>query len=155
MALLTALPDQILSVNLVPAERGNPGAMREIGEAIQRCAYAVTTSNTKFEAQQIDAQLRSEAAANRSGRPVTTAEEAQKVEKAVENKKALDESCSHIDPKQIGSGLRWLERAADAGDLQAMRDYIQTAFDGYLEHGMQPSDLDEAKRRRDRVRQYA
>ncbi len=129
--------------------------MREMGQALAACARRDKRSDADYETAQIDVQLQVEAAMkNRGGRP-SSDDQIKNVAKAMQNRKALDESCAKLERGQIDSWPQWLERAALAGDAQAKRDYTHWAYDEYRTQGLQPADLDEALRRRDLVAQFA
>jgi len=70
----------------------------------------------------------------------------------------LDQRCAGIDVKQLWEGQArapaLLERAADAGRIQAMLDYSRHAFAGYGGVNDMLSQMDEIARRKQKARAY-
>lgn len=150
-----SLPDRIVDARRQDASRGVPDAMREMGRALAACARRDKRSDADYEAAQIDVQLQVEAAVESRGGRLSSDDQIRNVAKAMQNRKALDESCAKLERGQIDSWSQWLERAALAGDTDARRDYTHWAYDEYRTQGLQPADLDEALRRRNLVAQFA
>ena len=150
-----SLPDRIVDARRQDASSGVPDAMREMGQALAACARRDKRSDADYETAQIDVQLQVEAAMKSQGGRLSSDDQIRNVAKAMQDRKALDESCAKLERGQIDSWPQWLERAALAGDTQARRDYTHWAYDEYRTQGLQPADLDEALRRRDLVAQFA
>ena len=149
------LPDVVAAAMTPPANAGEPTAMRYLGESLHRCARAARGSDEELEKRRIDLQLQLEDALRSSGVATDRSQQAKAVAASTEQDRALRDACARLDPAQVSAWMSWLERAALAGDAEAKRDYAKYAFQDYLEHGVPPSDLDEAVRRRDLVREFS
>jgi hypothetical protein len=149
-----ATPDLVVAQMSPQAKQGSAESMRYLGEALRRCAMADMSDDRTLQNRQIDEQLQLEEALKGSGSGIDSAQQAKNVATNIAEKAELREACAKLDPGQIKGWLEWLERSALAGDIDAKRDYANSALTDY-QAGVAVSDLDEAVRRRDLARQFS
>jgi hypothetical protein len=147
--------DIVAKAMLPLAEQGSAEAMRYLAEALQKCAGVDHSNDTDFESQQIDLQIQYEDAVEKIGTAIDASELARNVAKATIKRKALQGACAKLDNSQISSWLKWMERSALAGDINAKRDYSTAAFEEFREQDISLSNLDEVVRRRNLVQQFS
>jgi hypothetical protein len=147
-------PSAIVSASVKRAEHGDAQAMRRIADSLRRCAEVPRLSNDALAERQIDISLKDEAILRDSGIAVDPAAQAARVQARIDEQESVREACASVSPAQSSTWIAWLQRAADAGDRGAEREYVDVAYAEFRD-GVPADRLEEAVQRRDTVRRYA
>jgi hypothetical protein len=138
----------------VRAPQPDTDAMRHVADSLRRCAEAPSISHDALTERQIDIGLKDEATLRNSGIAVDPAAQAARVQARIDELENIRNACTSVSPAQSSTWIAWLQRAADAGDRAAKREYVDVAYAEFRE-GVPADRLEEAVQRRDTVRRYA
>ncbi|MBN8738340.1 MAG: sel1 repeat family protein [Xanthomonadaceae bacterium] len=134
---------------------GDVDAMAELGGIIGVCRHYSPISAQHIEETVVDGMAAGVEPPLIAGKPVSPE---LLVLMLQQGQPELDRRCAGIDRRQLRDDLdrapALLERAADAGSVEAMLDYSRYAFAGYGGTDQMLADADEVARRKEKARAY-
>jgi len=136
-------PSQRVPELLVLAGQGRADAMHTLAMNLLACRRALTSTDDSVRRD----ELRRFYA--RYGREPSTDRELDRIAAGIERLALLRERCAGIEVELAESGLEWLEKAALAGDTEAMLEYSRWALSGMRDANTLLENFDEVARRRE------
>ncbi|MEP6882771.1 MAG: hypothetical protein ABI866_12305 [Dokdonella sp.] len=147
-------PDLIIEVMRPYAELGSVQAMKYLSDGLQTCANVKDLPDPILEREAVDYVARFLEFTDLVGQKVDA--DAMKAEAAqgLELQKSAREACLSVGVEESMRWIDWLENAANAGDADAMRNYLYRALVDYHSAGDAALYMDEVRRRKERAFGY-
>ena len=126
------------------ADSGDPDAMRMLADKLRDCHFAERGGDEEVRRRVIDRLLDGERRMN-DGRPWTN--ELQAAASEIKTALTVRDQCVKVDAKLSSQWFGWLERSAQAGDVQARLDYASFATWDFPAGEKTAAQTDEIQRR--------
>ncbi len=125
------------------AKQGRADAMHALSMHLMRCRRVMDVGDTEMRTEEVKRFYW------RYGREPSTDRELDRIAASIERGATLREACAGVDEALADDGVAWLEKAALAGDTDAMLDYSQWGLSGMRDANTLMQNFDEVARRRE------
>lgn len=134
------------------ADRGDTEAMLDLGKLLRGCLSAIRDPEARKLREAFEEEKQRAAAAGGHSPGPTRSGSAER-----DHRDDMDahRDCTAVGAERIDAYHVWLERAARAGSVEAMRLYAEFALASFETNGELFANLDEVLRRRDLARSFA